>query len=468
MKASKNLKHGINATALTIIVIAGVVIVNLILSTLNGKFPLDIDLTRDKIYEISQQTKDTMKALDKDVTAYVMAREGESGGVTDDYLDRYRQLSSHFKVEYVDPQTNPTFVKKYEESGDTISQGNIIIECGDNYNIVTANQMYSSTQNATYIDVEKKITQAILNVTGEAVKTNLYVVEGHGESDITVLEQLLEDNSYTVEKINLLTDEIPEDTGAIICTAPARDYTAEEIEKMDRYVDTGGNLFFYLFPGMQGLERLNSYLNEWGITVNNGIIIEMDPQMSAQISYGLPLPLPQMEEHEITQKLIDQGVRYISDYQTCDMDLNDTNAQRAILTPLLTTSESSYRKSGDNIQTLNKEEGDGSGPFNLAVLAERENEDHTMSRVFVVGGLTAINSDWIMNDASYANSDFTLNSFAYVTEKEDALNIRAKAVSVDRLNMTLGQYRTTMVILWAIPFALIILGIVIWYRRRYL
>ena len=116
MKASKNLKHGINATALTIIVIAGVVIVNLILSTLNGKFPLDIDLTRDKIYEISQQTKDTMKALDKDVTAYVMAREGESGGVTDDYLDRYRQLSSHFKVEYVDPQTNPTFVKNMRKA----------------------------------------------------------------------------------------------------------------------------------------------------------------------------------------------------------------------------------------------------------------------------------------------------------------------------------------------------------------
>ena len=68
---SKKFKYGGYATVMTAIVIAAVIVVNL----LAGLIPLRLDLTRNKLYTLSEQTYDVLKNLDEDVTIYLLVNQ---------------------------------------------------------------------------------------------------------------------------------------------------------------------------------------------------------------------------------------------------------------------------------------------------------------------------------------------------------------------------------------------------------
>ena len=63
------LKMGLTSAVITAAVIACVIIFNSIVALIGDKAPLTVDLTRDKVYEFSDQTKDLMKNLDAVLTA---------------------------------------------------------------------------------------------------------------------------------------------------------------------------------------------------------------------------------------------------------------------------------------------------------------------------------------------------------------------------------------------------------------
>lgn len=114
------------------------------------------------------------------------------------------------------------------------------------------------------------------------------------------------------------------------------------------------------------------------------------------------------------------------------------------------------------------EDGDVMGPLDLAAIAEKQYDDGSYSRVFVSGSVWAVEYPSILSEASYANGDFTLNSFSWMTEKPSGLSIRPKLISPETLKMTNTQAMVMIVIVVLIPIALLVFGIVIWFRRRYL
>ena len=62
-----------------------------------------------------------------------------------------------------------------------------------------------------------------------------------------------------------------------------------------------------------------------------------------------------------------------------------------------------------------------------------------------------------------------LNTFSYMTGKDDALNIRAKTVSAESLTMTEKQINVVSVLVQNVmPAVIIIVGLYIWLKRRYL
>ena len=68
----KKTKFGINALISTIVTVAAVILVNAVISTVAGKIPMKIDLTKDSVYEFSDYTKEVMKKLDKEVNVYAL------------------------------------------------------------------------------------------------------------------------------------------------------------------------------------------------------------------------------------------------------------------------------------------------------------------------------------------------------------------------------------------------------------
>ena len=121
---------------------------NAILTVISSKVPMKIDLTREKVYELSANTKEVMKKLDKEIDVYALypANTGSNEYITyaEEYLDKYSALNKNFKVTFIDPEKNPGFAKKYEEQGQQISTGSIILQCGDRVKTVAFSQMYST------------------------------------------------------------------------------------------------------------------------------------------------------------------------------------------------------------------------------------------------------------------------------------------------------------------------------------
>ena len=76
----RRFKHGSLATVMTIGMVAVVVLVNIIFGMLADRFPMDVDLTSDKIFEVSDQTVNYMKDLKQEVTVTVLAKEDEFSG----------------------------------------------------------------------------------------------------------------------------------------------------------------------------------------------------------------------------------------------------------------------------------------------------------------------------------------------------------------------------------------------------
>ena len=127
-KNKKVLRHGSYSMAVTGIVIASVVVLNLVVQELPSKFR-EIDLSSQKLYTIGEQTGKILKKLDKEVQMYWVAQDGTESSDIEKLLERYEEGSKHIQIEKKDPAVNPAFVSQY--TSDNISNNSVIVVCGD-------------------------------------------------------------------------------------------------------------------------------------------------------------------------------------------------------------------------------------------------------------------------------------------------------------------------------------------------
>lgn len=461
-------KFRINNGLVTAAVIVGVLLLNGIVTTVGAKMPMKVDMTRDKVYEFSDQTKEVMGALDSEIEVYALYPDGVEGELVTavkEYLKMYEQMSDKFKLTYIDPYTDPSFARKY---GDDVGVGSVVIQRGEKFRVIPLNQLYRESQitGEVSIDLEKQMTSAIRYVAGTGSAVKAYLTEGHNEYAGTELKAALTNEGYAVESVNLSTASVPEDASVLISMAPSVDFTAEERDALDAYLMKGGKAAFIFTAGNPDMERLDAYLEEWGITVNGDFAFEGDTGKAFRSNYGVPVPAPELQKHTITEKLIDSDISFIAP-ASCSFGLNENNLQHTYLTALLKTSKNSWGITDLTRAATEKAEGDISGPLTLAAISEKS--DGTGGAVFVMGSLQAVETQGVLDNASYSNGDLMLNAFSYLTDKGDALNIRAKVISPESLTMTETQVKALSIVLqYVLPVLILIAGLVVWLRRRYL
>lgn len=308
----KKLKYGATATAITIVVIAIVVFLNLIAGLLTEKKGLKLDLTSEKYFDVSQDTIDYIKNIDKDVEIAVMAKKDalESNNYNKmvvETLAKYEQNSDHIKVNYYDITQNPDVVNKYSSYyNGTISENYIVIACGERvkvtpianlFNIDT--QAYYQTGNISYSSYkgEQEITSAVMNVT-DAHPVKVAVLAGYNGQGIYTSElkyainsfvQLLSKNGYEYEILDILTDEISPDTyDMAVLPAPFNDLTDSCITKLEDFLYNGGkldkNLIYIADVYQRATPKLNEFLDVWGIKIGDNQVIESSAENILQLN----------------------------------------------------------------------------------------------------------------------------------------------------------------------------------------
>ena len=148
------------------------------------------------------------------------------------------------------------------------------------------------------------------------------------------------------------------------------------------------------------------------------------------------------------------------------LEMNTKNVRHTIITPLLTTTDKSWGKVNLAAGTTGKEEGDNEGPLTIAALSEMQGGNY--GKIMVIGSLQAIELAGILEESSYANGDFILNSVGYLTNSNTSMDIRAKVISASSLTMNQTQIVLTWVLLqYILPIIIIVVGLFVWLKRRY-
>jgi len=458
------LRGGSYSLAITAIVLALLIVVNILFSALPASLT-KLDISAAKLYSITSNTKAVVNALTEDVTIYWVVQSGEEDQVIENLLSKYESLSEHIQVVKKDPDVFPTFAEQYTD--ETVYNNSLIVECAERSRFIRFNDiylgevnMYTYTYTATDFDGEGTITSAIDYVVNEELP-QLYLLEGHGETELpeTFREQLEKENIET-ETFSLLTvDAVPEEADCVMIYAPESDISPEEKELLADYAGSGGKLLVMAGPTEDGiLENLYSLLSDYGVEAQEGIVVEGDREHYA---FRQPFILsPEMSGSEITDSLLE--ARY-SPIVPLALGMTVQDGSGAV-TELLTTSDSAFSKrAGYDLDTYEKEEGDVDGPFALAVSIDCGSE----------GQIIWFSSSYFLDDmynsySSGANGDLAVNALSSLIGESEAMAIRSKSLNYNYLTINEAVSSLLKVLMVGVcPLVYLGVGIhVIWKRRK--
>ena len=461
--SAKKIRRGVFNSSFVVIGLAIVVAVNVFANELPEKAK-SVDLTSQNLYTLTDDSVNLVKNLKQDVTLYVLSSEKSADDTVARTLSNYEDASSHIKVEYIDPAVSPNFYASYTDTAP--SDGSIIVVCGNTSKVVSSSDLYqydvdysTYTQTKSAYDGEGQLTSAISYVTSEDLP-KVYTITGHGETALDdTFKSALEKMNISVEDLTLLQEEtIPEDAAAVIINGPTSDFSADDAAKISTYLAGGGKLIVTTaYNKTEDTPNFDSILSAYDIQVTNGLVMDSDSSHYYQYPFYL---LPDVASATQTSK--------VSNYVFMPYAQALTNAgahpDTITWTDLLTTSDNAYVKTDiSNVTTFEKESGDQSGKFTLAA---NVTDSESGADITVVASVLAFSNDAdsIVSVQNLALFKGIAGTFA---SSDSAVSIDAKPYTYTTLsvNQSVAIMSETLLVM-VLPVALIVIGIVIWYRRR--
>ena len=294
-------KRGGVTTLMTVVFIAIVIVLNVVVSALTQRFPsMDIDLTAEGLNTLSDQAMDVAKSVDEETTIYLIGSEEayRDNQLYTDYGIEYSQVANLaerlqeanplISVRFMDPDTNPDFISEHAE--DYLISGKVMVETEKRSRVLTVNDLFSLQQDQTtgmtvgYSMVDSALAGALEMVNLDEVPV-LTIATGHDEilnsENLAGFLSLMEDQNFEVQEIDIMVDEIPEETQILMLPTPNTDYTDEEIQKLRDFVndeerEEALTLLVTTLPNQAELPKLAGFLEEWGVAVEPGVVAETD------------------------------------------------------------------------------------------------------------------------------------------------------------------------------------------------
>ena len=241
-----------------------------------------------------------------------------------------------------------------------------------------------------------------------------------------------------------------------------------QIAKLDKYLDNGGafgkNVFYFASITQPETPNIEEFLNDCGVSVGYAEIGQTDTNYLIS-SMTLFAHLQQILDTDYTQDVKDSKLFalgadlrpvYVLDRSSSEREVLMTTYDNAFLYPL----------GGSEDEEFSIESAE-SGTYNDVVMASRVHTDGTKSRLCVTGS-DQISGSIFMSYSNANNPEFFLNIFNNISGKDDGITIKAKTFSNVTFEMNAQTANVLAVMLCiVIPVLVIVLGIVIWVRRRH-
>lgn len=469
--SSKSIKTGAYSVGLIIVGIVSTVMVNLIIKEVPIEYT-QYDVTSQKLYSLTSDTKNYIKNLEKDVYIYVISSKDGQDEAINKSLELYEDMSSHIHVEYKDPTIYPTFYKEYSQN---MTSKSLIVVCGEKSKVISYSDMYdytidytTYTQSINGYDGEGQLTSAISYVTTDNMPI-IYEISGHDEMALDdTFVSAIEKLNMEVKTINLMEYEaIPKDAECITLLAPTSDLSEDDAQKVIDYLNAGGKAIISTSYIEEKLTNFDKVLSEYGVTNTYAMIIEGNNANYYQSPF---YELPKVASNDFTSS-VSSTKKIFAPYS---MALNyDTENTSYTFTDLLTTSDDAYAKKNASTMTdYQKNIGDMEGPFVIGTYITKKVSDGDME----------VNSDIAIFSSSYL---FTTSGNEMVSGNNlnlftgligNMINVEENAVTfaIPLKEYTLSQITIPskqVILIGAIvtvilPVVLLVSGLVIWLKRR--
>jgi ABC-type uncharacterized transport system involved in gliding motility auxiliary subunit len=438
---------GTNTAILSLAVIAILAVLNFVSYRHHKRF----DLTSEKLYTLSDQTKKIVGGLKADVTIARFAKAAPPTELTD-LMNEYRNLSSHVKFLNVDPTEKPEIAREYGAR----HLGDVIVSFGphkENLELTPEGGL-----------AEGDVTSAILKVTRDKVKTVCFVT-GHGEKSLAdsgaegygSVDQGLKKEGYNDNSINLVTENgVPPSCDVLVIAGPVQGYFPQEALMVHKYLDAGGKVLIEEDPETD--PKFDDLYQAWNVAVGNNIVVDASG-VGRLVGTGPETPLVlEYGDSPITKNLTG-GMTFFHVART--VSIADKSKNDPVAVELLKTSERTFTipKMVEKV-TFNPKTA---GPLSLGVAASRASSDQS-SRLVVIGDSDFAETQWI---SLQRNGDLFFNTIDWLAQDESLISVRPKSPTNRRITLTDGQVAILRWIeLILLPGFVILLGISIWWKRR--
>ena len=320
---SRKYRHKAAAAAITVGVIAALLILNVVFTLLSGRFLLYIDVTREKYNEISDESRTLLDELDpkeNDITIYFLADKDEldnpslgylkTGSTTDLWGMRYvYELAQQYalsygfiKVGFLSLKNDTDKLAEYkttvgskfgkttvivdnytgevDEKGDPVYGENGVQLHHHNYRIIERDAFFRANSDTMYayaFDGDYRFTSVLLSLSGK--NPTVYFIGGHGEpigalddlsdfGEAAALRDVFFDAGFVTRKLDLENDYMrafdDESARVLIVFGPKEDYSAKETDLLHRFAcRVNHNLMFFVDDVPSGLANLKEYISDY-------------------------------------------------------------------------------------------------------------------------------------------------------------------------------------------------------------
>jgi ABC-type uncharacterized transport system involved in gliding motility auxiliary subunit len=465
MFSGRQARYGTLTGISVLVVLAILVAINYIGSKQNKRW----DLTTNKQFSLSDQTRNVLQKLDAPLNVMVFTKENDFQPFRDK-LKEYEYVSKKVATEYVDPDKKPAIASQNQIQ----AYGTILVKYKDRSERITS-------------DNEQDITTAIIKVVQGTTK-KVYFTSGHGEKDATssdrdgykAIADAMTHENYTVDKLVLAqSGAVPDDAAVVVVAGPKTDFFPNEITALKNYLGKQGKLLLELDPPDRAdsppVTNLIALAHEWGMDVGNDIVVDVSG-MGQLIGTDASVPVAaNYPAHAITQRF-----RLLTAYPSArSVTPVSGGVSGHIAQPFVETSPRSWAESDlkgmltSGKVSFNAASGDKQGPVTIADAISAPGgapagatADVTKpeTRVVVFG-----DSDFAANSGLgiQGNKDLFMNTIGWLSQQENLISIRPKEPDDRRLTMTSAQQTNiTWLSLVIVPGLVFFVGVSTWWRRR--
>ena len=415
------------------------------LAWLGQRYNFSYDATENNRNTLSPASIELLKKIDGPVSITSFVAQSER---IEKFIKRYQRYKKDISLSFIDPDIEPQLAR---ENGIRV-KGELVLRYGDrreNLQVLT-----------------EQVMSNVLQRLARSAERYIVFLEGHGERsprgqanhDLSDWATQLQARGLNTQTINLgATQKIPENVAALVIAGPQVDLLPGEMSIIGNYLANGGNLLWLAEPGE--LHGLGALAEQLGIEFLPGMIVDPttqrlgldDPRITVIAEYG-------------TQAVTNNFSNLTLFPQASAIDLVEGSEWQA--DPFLITAANSWSETGPLKGELGLDAGeDIPGPLNLGVILTRNQSTDTQQeqRVIVVGDGDFLSNQYLGNAG---NQDLGLNLVNWLSRDDTFLDIPVKTATDLSLELSPSTAGFIGLIFILLPIVLLVVGFLIWQRRR--